>query len=167
MRTACFGVVALFILPGLLVPTGTAPYAIAYSTWVLAGENHFGFHGNETNGVSQTNIEMNDTGGTSRMELYTAPCGWWKRALPTSPSARIGTMAAFSGTGQALLFGGSISGGSSVSDSWIYNAAENQWVEQYPVPSPKGRWLASMATLSCIPEILRTMYGLGPQVCRR
>ena len=87
----------------------------------------------------------------------TAPdTGWNLRSPGTSPPARSGAAIAFDGsTGQLLMFGGTASNSSVLSDTWIWNGSN--WTNASPATTPPARSSAVMGFDERTGQLI--MYG--------
>lgn len=95
---------------------------------------------------------------------------WSERRQPLKPSARKGhEMASIYGSDEVVLFGGNVSGIDVANDTWIYNAATNEWTELTPsgdVPGPRrGHGTASFFETDKMllfgPDEMTWMYDLS------
>jgi|SRR5579885_90173 len=68
---------------------------------------------------------------------------WSQLAPATSPSARIGHCMASNGTNEIVMFGGGISSGEFLNDTWTFNGTT--WTKLAPATSPSSRAYAVMA----------------------
>jgi hypothetical protein len=71
---------------------------------------------------------------------------WTKLAPITSPPPRsYPSLSHMPGSGEVVLFGGYISNGTVVNDTWVWDGANNTWVKREPLVSPGAR-LGHMST---------------------
>ena len=89
----------------------------------------------------------NDIKTELTLDIFESP-NWTRINILKKPGARgRHAMAPVYGTDKIVIFGGENDGGGEWGDTWVYDASENTWTEQFPNNSPSPKNYLTMAPI--------------------